>query len=251
MGGIRSLLATLLIPVVPLLLRPQAREAEARVRLLDRPLLPVGKLGNHVPLTKALSYVGLYIRGDYTLFGIEVLLKEDKEPVVEVNVPQDSTVRTVLDQIVRQLPDYRYEVAGEHLINVFPLAAKQDPNGLLNIRLPSFDVVGQPADTLITHPEIFVSELDARLRALRSAPPGTHPLGPGLTGGEPKITLHLRNVTVREILNAVSVATERAADSHSPIGWVYSFQPDKSLHNWTPYLSLPDDWRQPEKNSPK
>ena len=249
MPNIRSVLPVLIILVIPLFLSRQTREAEVKLPLLNTPLLPVGRLGNDIPLTKALSYIGVYTQGNNTLFGIEVLLKQGKEPHVALDIPQDSTLRTALDQVVRQLPDYRYETASEHLINVFPLSAKQNPNDLLNIRVTSFDVKDQPVAMLITHPEMFVPELHARLSTLRNVPPRTHTLGPGLGSGDPKISLHLQNVTVREILNAVSVGTERFAEPYTPLGWVYTFEPDRSRYSWTFHWSVPKQRKQVEENS--
>lgn len=249
MVNIQNILAGFLALLIPFFLSFQASESEVKVPLLDSSLIPVGKLGNHIPLSKALSYVGLYAKGNKVLFGIEVLLKQGKEPEVALDLPQNSTVRAALDQIVRQVPDYGYETAGEYLINVFPLSAKHDPNDLLNIRVSSFDVKDQPVDMLISHPEMFVPQLDARLRALRHVPPGTHTLGPGLGSGDPKISLHLQNVTVREILNAVSASTERFAEPYTPLGWVYSFEPDISRYSWTFHWSVPKQRKQAEENS--
>ena len=113
--------------------------------MLKQPLLPVGNFGEpHIPLTKALALVGLNTKGTYFLFGVEVILKEGKEPTVSLDLKEGSTVGTALDSIISQLPDYEYEVVDSHLINVFPQAAKRDLKDLLNIQVPRFDVVDQP-----------------------------------------------------------------------------------------------------------
>jgi hypothetical protein len=67
--------------------------------------------------------------------------------------------------------------------------------------------------------------------------------------GEPRVTLHLRKATIREILNAVAQATEQFPPQYFPLGWVYSFQPDPTspiggLHSWKPLYSVPPNWKE-------
>jgi hypothetical protein len=66
--------------------------------------------------------------------------------------------------------------------------------------------------------------------------------------GEPGVTLQLRNVTVREILNAVAEATEKFPHSFYPLGWAYLFEPSsspvsKDQHSWRALSSAPRNWK--------
>ena len=98
-------------------------------------------------------------------------------------------------------------------------------------------------------PELFVPGLRARLH------PGELGYAASILSGGPRnLTLHLQNVTLREILNAASQATESFPADLSPSGWVYTFQPKPGLpaggmHSWNTLLTAPRDWKVPAKQA--
>ena len=193
-----------------------------------------------MPLTKALAEVGDRQLRNRVLFGIEVHLEDKREPVVDFRFDASSTLGDVLHQIVRQLPGYEFEVVSDRMVNIHPRGSKGNPDSLLNTRVDRFEVVEEPPGNIITRPKEFIPELAERLTPKRfaSGPAGT--AGSGIRGvGPPMITLHLQDVTVREILNEVSAATQRVTlPEYRPMGWVYSFQPDPTsdlggVHSWS------------------
>lgn len=203
-----------------------------------------------VPLSTALEEVGIRIRNGYVLFGIEVQLEAGKEPTVDLDIPPDSTLGDALRQVFQQLPTYRYDVVGERLINVYPAGADKDPQNVLNTPVEQFDIKDEQATSVLGAPQLFVNELKRRLTppTAEQAPQPGGSVGPRLRGTTPGVTLHLKNVTVREILNAVSGATEHFPPDHSPLGWVYYFQPEPSWpaggsHRWKFHLSTPTNWK--------
>ncbi len=224
---------------------------------LALPIFPTPIVRKRIPLTKALSEVGVEIRHGYVSFGIEARLKDGEEPSVDLSIQPGSTVGDALHQILRQLPEYRFEVVSDHLIGIYPAGAKEDPNDLLNLHVSRFDVVSEDPGALLSRPQDFIPELKGRLTPRRAGGPQ-----PGGTGGDelrgvgPGITLHLRNVTVRDILNAVSEATEKFPPNLSPVGWVYSFQPDPNLpaggvHSWMFHWSAPSNWKEEAEKGQK
>jgi hypothetical protein len=128
------------------------------------------------------------------------------------------------------------------------MRTKEDPNDVLNLRIPQFDVDGEHAGTILGFPTMFIPELRAKL-----APPtpGQQQLfmyiGPVPPG--PTVTLHLRDVTVREILNAVTVATEKPegdGDDDYPFCWMYRTRTETGEKKpyWGVFFSLPPHWRE-------
>jgi hypothetical protein len=218
--------------------------------LLKLPLFPVPIVRQHVPLTRALADIGVFARDGYVLFGVEVRVKDHEEPVVDVNLPPGSTLGDGMRQVLAQLPDYTFRVVSAHLINVLPQQADRDPNDLLNILVARFDVVDQHPARIFSAPDDFIGELTVRLR-----PAGGGVVASILEGvNDPRITLHLRNVTVRQIFNAVTEATENFPEQWQPLGWVWLFNDDPTFKT-DPHLpaggrysssflsSVPQDWK--------
>jgi hypothetical protein len=234
---------SVLILALALSLQAAAGEAD----LLGLPLFPVPLVRQNVPLTQALSDVGAYVRNGYVLFGVELRLKDGKEPTVNVNLKPGSTLGDALRQILQQAPGYTFEVVSEHLINIYPVGANQDPGDLLNLRVPRFDAVNAQLGDILTRPQEFIPELKARLVRRRPGEPGGYGLSV-LSSVGPTFTLHLRRVTVRQILNAVTKATEKFPAERSPLGWACTFKADPTLpaggvYTWDVHWSVPHDWK--------
>jgi hypothetical protein len=218
--------------------------------LLKLPLFPVPIVRQHVPLTRALPHIGVFVREGYVVFGVEVRVRDHKEPTVDVNLKPGSTLGDGMRQVFAQLPSYTFKVVSAHLINVFPQGADRDLDDLLNLRVAQFDVVDQHPDRVLISPDDFIGELRARLR-----PPGGGVLGEVLESASgPRTTLHLRNVTVRQIFNAVTEATENFLAECEPLGWVWLFNDDPSFkadphlagggrYSSFPLSSVPHDWK--------
>ena len=201
-------------------------------------------------LTQALAEVGWHCDGGYILFGVEVRLTQGKEPLVDLDAPAGATVGTALGQIMRQLPGYRLEVVSQHLINVFPAGAKSDPNDALNQRIDHFDVVNKPPDVLVNYPPLFMPALASRLAQRKSGPSLAYQFpSQWVESVGPKVTLHLRNMTVRQIFNRVSEASEDLYPKYLPLGWVASLSPDPALatgwaYSFREFLSVRSTWNQ-------
>jgi hypothetical protein len=118
--------------------------------------------------------------------------------------PRDSSLRGVLDAIVATDPLYKWEVK-EGAINVIP--GNKLPT-FLAVRMSRFDIVGaaSPREVL---PQLFkVPEVRRAQAALgrQAVQGGAHAFCPeGCPPNESKkISMSLKNVTVREALNAVA-----------------------------------------------
>ncbi len=129
--------------------------------------------------------------------------------------------------VLHDLPDYSYESVSEHLVNVFPVGAKKDSRDLLNVPVPRLDIVGKQAGDVLSRPRDFIPQLAERLEGPTK---GRAVAGSILSDvGPPPITLHLKDVTVRQVLNAASEATGEFPAEYMPYGWVYSFDPEPQL----------------------
>ncbi|MEJ2010452.1 MAG: hypothetical protein P8Z30_20255 [Acidobacteriota bacterium] len=219
------------------------------LRLTD--CLQWGAVWKTIPLSHALGQLGGCVEGGYVLFGLEQTLRDGKEPAIKISrldIKQGTALGAALKQILRQLPPYEIEVVSDHLIDLYPKGAKKDPENLMNLRVSAFDTSDKDAYTILGNPRVVIPALDAALtpkpepgkRLLTLYFGGYHPPGP-------PVTLHLKNATVRDILNAAAVASERFFPDKEPLGWVYTFDPAKSLvsgyrYTWGTLYSLPNGW---------
>jgi hypothetical protein len=199
-----------------------------------------------IPLSRALRTVSIEVQKGYVSYGAEIYLAGGREPIVNLALQPDSTAQAVLSEIFKQLPEYRFRILSDHFVSIYPNAAISDPNDPLNLKIERFDVSGEKAGLILTWPERFIPKLKARL-----TPPSDRvgrekhiDLYVGPVAGGPDITLHLENVTVREILNAVSEFTQRAGLTGTPLGWLYAFDPASTpnvgnVQYWRCLISLP------------
>jgi hypothetical protein len=210
---------------------------------MDLTLSPAPVVATEVPLSKGLGQIGAMIREGYVLFGVEQRLKKHQPPKINLHLKPNSTLRDAFRQIFSQLREYRFYVVSEH---IYPTGARQDPDDVLNAHVARFDIVARPGSVL-SRPEDFIPELQERLHpksATTHQPSGR--LGPGLEGTEAPVNLHLRDVTVRQILNSVTEEWEKSAENNDmPVGWLYSYDPEAIVekHVWNFQWSLPDGWK--------
>jgi len=243
-----GLVCMLTLAISALAQNPEGRSEQT---VLSLRLFPAPITSTHIALTQALGLVGVYVQDGYILFGLELRSKDGQEPIVSVDLPSDSHLEDGLRQIMNQIPGYQYEVVSPHMINIYPVGAKKDSADLLNTPVPKFDAVNVDPTQVLTGPAGFIPELAVRLKPETSA--GPQPSG---TVGDtfeavnaPKVTLHLTNTTVRQILNAASEAMEQFPPDRQPIGWTYMFQPDPASpvaggkHSWAFLFSAPNNWK--------
>jgi hypothetical protein len=145
------------------------------------------------------------------------------------------------------VPQYEYDAISPHFISIHPRGAKDDAGDVLNIRISRFDINQTFAGAVLGYPVQFIRELRERLYP--QTPGQTAQtflyMGPVIQG--PEVTVHLTDVTVRDALNAISIATEgTAGDEDYPVGWTYrSAAESKADHpRFGGLLTLPPDWRE-------
>jgi hypothetical protein len=212
--------------------------------LADRPLFRRG-----IPLTQALRAIGINMDKGYILFGVEVYAAGGREPTVDLDIPAGATTRGALRAVFHQLPQYEFAILSPHFVSVYPKAALADPNDPLNVRASQFQVAGERAGVILTWPERFIPELAKRSAPTASGGPTSKhiDLYVGPVAGGPVVNLTLRNVTVRQILDAVSEATQGSGPHDAPLGWEYSFDPRSSfapggIQSWRLLMTLPHNW---------
>jgi len=250
--GFASGRCALLLAVLELLAVGPARlfavDQPRSARVLDLPLLPM-EPRQSVPLRQALSDIGQLPREGFVLFGLEERLTDGKEPAVNLDIKADTTLGVALSEILAQLPSYEMEVVSGHLINLLPKSAKEDLDDILNFRVPKFDAVSKPAYGILNDPRHAIPGVNEALRPKPEPGKQILELYQGGYQGNLLITLHLKNVTVRDILNAASVATEPSFEDHkpdAPRGWICVVNPNpaagNSRYSWQSFFSLPRYW---------
>jgi hypothetical protein len=211
-----------------------------------------------VPLSTALSRLGYSVNG-YILFGTEVLLNEaGEEPRITLNLFRADTVQTALDSIVRQLPDYRWVMVSDHLVNIFPvgqtksdLLLRNTRKDILEIRIPQLDIKDQYPPNVIGNLRMFIPELFRELISENSPPGGLAAYGSSYSSSEgPQLSMSFKNLTVREILNGISEESIKSLSaSKPPAGWIYKVTPDPKMyagrtHSWSSLISVYEtQWR--------
>lgn len=171
------------------------------------------------------------------LIGFETIKDHRKsQPVIIRNLHlRNHTVGQILQRLCGEDPRYAFEVMSDsRIVNVYLTSARRDARNLLNVRISRFDVDGYVyPQTLIKSIDRYAPELreylDEKRREhwARTGPPGAFP-GSVLSGDAPvpKVSIHLRDLTIREILNAIVLYTSdhrNALGFSFPLGWKYEF----------------------------
>jgi len=200
-----------------------------------------------ITLTQALRVLGASTERGYASFGVEEYVSGGKEPTVDLDVRPAAMLEEGLRQILNQLPMYSYRVLSPHFVAIFPKNAVSDANDPLNIMVSRFDVDGITAGIILEWPDGFIPELKARFGPAATGNAKRVDLYVGGVAGGATINMHLRNVTVREILNTVGEAAEKRPFQAYPFGWEYSFDPKTSfgpggVESWKALMTLPSNW---------
>ena len=160
------------------------------------------------------------------LIGFEKIAHPEGQRTESLSVSVNSaTVGEILEQLCQQSKGYQYEIIEGGIIYVHPAPADSDPLGLLNIRISDFAVQGRmvPAAIILRVSE-FAPELRSYLDRKKSEYNSRRGIVPGSPGAilhgnmDPEVNLHLRNMTVREILNATVFYSVRLRDE-TPADW--------------------------------
>jgi len=169
------------------------------------------------------------------LIGFEKIAHREGERSESLSLStKRATVGEILDQLCQHSKQYRYEIIEGGIIYIHPAHAESDPLGLLNIRISDFAVQGKmvPAAIIVRIGELapeLNNYLDRKKNEYYSRR-GISPASPGAIGHgnmDPNVNLHLRNMTVREILNATVVYSVRLRDE-TPADWTGNKPPTTS-----------------------
>jgi hypothetical protein len=194
------------------------------------------ELPANTPLTNALTRVAQSLSGGYVLYGIEIRLDaQGEEPRVNIRNSANQTFGMVLDDLGQQLQDYSFDIVNDHFVHIYPKAFPQNTNVLLSRRVAQFDFDGcwRTMGALLDLPEVRAVLTQTLVGNTERQVPCTVAGDWALLGATPppmralpQLHVHLRDVAVREILNAVTeamVTTNGVPDV--PAGWVYWFDP--------------------------
>ena len=120
--------------------------------------------GKKVVLTEALKTGAMAMRSDFVIFGIELADADyPTEPRVVPVPPAGGTVGEFLEDIFRQVPAYEYEAISGHMVSVYPRGAKENPEDILNLKVPKFDVDDVHAGSVLGLPVLAIPELRAKV----------------------------------------------------------------------------------------
>jgi hypothetical protein len=142
---------------------------------------------------------------------------------------ENASVREILEDLVLQTPGYQVDFS-HGIVDVFVPSERSNPSNLLNQVIPEFKVTAQ--DTDAANVELtcaLVYKLNPSDSCTSSAPNGQF--------GSSRITLHLQNAKIYEIVNAIVAQNGKAAwtviappssltDAHFSDLWhIYSLRP--------------------------
>ena len=155
----------------------------------------------------------------------------------------DGTLGGVVQRLCRADPRYECEVIGGLMIEVRPKGAAKDPKDLLNMKVQNYRIdanvtadqaIEQIAEDAPELREFLYHKVEEWVKKT-----GEHPavFGNSMSGNipPPRFTLELHNVTVRQILDAISLKGiemfKEGPDFDSrgmpikfaPVGWEYDF----------------------------
>ena len=162
----------------------------------------------------------------------ESLPTEEQPLLISVNV-EDASVDEILDSLVSEDPRYLWEqyssrampVSQRKVINVLPAGAKQAPDNLMNIRVKQLELRDIDPSNAIRKIHQLVPELREAYWKL-IAPGG---LGSEITSLPPpkntySMNLKLENVSVREVLNEISL--------RGGLMWIYESSESPPKYVW-------------------
>lgn len=239
----------IVVPLIMLACWP-VDHTPAENQILKVHLFPTPFKDEAICFTCALGEIGVRLQGGYVLFGVEMREKGGKEPTVDLNVAEGATLGEALLDVLRQMPGYKMQVISDHMIDIYPQGARDDPKDALNLHVKKFDFVDDRPSTLLGYPQAYIAEL-AKLLVQRSKGPPYPVEYPGfmlINGLEPRATLQLQNVTVRQILNAASEAAQAFPADHPPLCWSSTFHADSAwavggTYSWRAFACVPRNWK--------
>jgi len=168
-------------------------------------------------------------------YGIQVGLERAPSHAGEARFSQqlrNVRVKDILDYLTQADPRYAYETVGCNLIHVYPKNAKEDPDNLLNVKIKEFEVHQYDLYKAIYHIAHLAPELrDLLQRKMRSGSVPGSSISGDMDPVRPKISLKLKNVTVRDILNEIAGQSNKVSSGNRdfpPVGWLYEFRVDET-----------------------
>jgi hypothetical protein len=238
-----------MLAVAALATTPSVAQTSDEHATLDRPFHPLFSDAGRHPLVRAIRSLSGPTMDTFLDFGIELNGDESSQPMVVITSAEGLSVGQTLERILAQAPDYDFQVKSAHFISVAPKRMRSDPADLLNLKVARFDVEGVQSGKILTWPESVIPEL---MRVMYPDKPGDPQavhvyMGLGVSIG-PLVTLHLRDTTVREILDAVSIETEIGALKNGlALGWLSTMEHKKDLTptlKWQLLTTAPGNWKQ-------
>jgi hypothetical protein len=145
--------------------------------------------------------------------GIEFLDRQALTHPIDLRF-QNETVRGIIVAMVHQIPDYRVTFS-EGLVDIFKLSERQNPSNLLNRVIKDFSVAEE--DTTLANLEItcaLARNVNPTAACISSVAKGQL--------GDQKITLHMQNARIYEIVNRIVARNGKAA-------WAVTVPPSKLI----------------------
>ena len=206
-------------------------------------------VAHKVPLTEALSEIGMRVQDGFVSFGVEI---RAPEPVVELYVPEKASLKLVVRGLVSQVPGYTSAIVSDHLIDIYPASTESDQNHPLNLRVAKIHLGEISAMNLFANPGQYVPELKVWQQKDKS-PQLCGNIGPGLNSmSSALIHLDLDDVTLKQVLDAAAIADSTLRDvaatrNQPPVGWVLRSNVDpatgKIQWDWSFSATVPRNWR--------
>lgn len=210
------------------------------------------------PLSAAVGYLGTQLDGDIVLFGIEVETVYGEQPKVTVQLESGRTLRDALLQVTRDAPEYSFESAGLHFVNVYPTKGRQNKDNLMNMEIRPNRLTGIWTEELLSNPNRYLPDLRKAI-AKRNGAADTAVVGglssdgrnKALAGHDrPPNDLPMKGGTLRSVLNQVALLSIREAEdgTGAAFGWICLHETSGGRSDGRYTWVIQDIWNPAERN---
>ncbi len=156
-------------------------------------------------------------RDHHLPMGIERVVREAIEKPITVKIKK-GTLATILAECVKQLPTYTWSVQNE-TIQIWTGNENKQSSNLMNTKIPSFEISnGSLNDANFTLRSLLFNQVNAPPKS-GSGVAGSYIGNTALTEGK-RITLKVKNVSVRSILNQL-------VSLHGEAVWIIRVEPER------------------------
>lgn len=195
-----------------------------------------------VDIQTAIDHIGSSLDKP-VLFGIEIYATRSV-PTITLQLYKGEALESVLSAFIKQLPGHLFEVRDTNFVRIY--SATQS-SWVMEFIVPELRLKNEPPGNFIRNPRNYIPELDAKIK--KEAGISCSGMGPGLGDSGAGVTGSFRNLSLRELLTAVSLESFRQKSVLLPLGWLFThvLNDDGTYQDrFAALRSMPRGWKRNE-----